>query len=379
MTYLPGFFGPPGPRKPLFSIQEAVSASQRRRCVRLAWDVYRRDRYWSPPLIGPRLRALKSVGADRGLFFAEAQNIGLGEEVVGTVAVWADPAQDRATGQAVACFGLFETINDQDVVDALFEAAEVWAFEHVPGVAALRGPFSLDCLGAPGLLADGFNVPAAAFVPYNLPYYPDLVELAGYRPVQEEVTWLLDLPLASTIAPREVEAPLSVEPDVQVRTVSAAELTLAELYAAVDASAGLVAGGAGGNWRALRPLFARGIAVLAEVGGQRVAAAVAVPDVAAGLRWANGRLIPFGWLPWRLAVRRATRLRAFSAAVLPAWRGSGVEDAVYRALVRAAAETGYRRIEAGPLPAWAVESVRALRDMGARPARGFRLYEKRFE
>ncbi len=391
MTYMPVFIKAAESRRLVFTIREASSAGERRQCVRLAWNVYRGDRYWLPPLIGPRLSALKSTGAERGLFFAEARNIGLGEEVVGTVAVWADPARGEAPGNAVACFGLFETINDQDVADTLFEAAEVWALEHIPGVTALRGPFSLDRLGAPGLLVDGFNVPAAAFLPYNLPYYPELIELAGYRPVQEEITWILDLPPASAVAPRHIGESLPAESGVQLRQVSPAELPgataiLAELYAAADAPvrlADFVAGCArgragGGDSDMMRPLFDCGLAVLAEAGGRPVAAAVALPDVAAGLRGANGRLIPFGWLPWRLAVRRATGLRALSPAVLPAWRGSGVDGDVYRALGRAAAEAGYRRIEAGPLPAWAVASVRALRDLGARPARGFRLYEKCF-
>ena len=387
MTYMPVFIKSAETRKLVFTIREAVTASERRRCVRLAWNLYRGDRYWLPPLIAPRLRALKSTGAELGLFFAEARNIGLGEEVVGTVAVWADPARDAAG----ACFGLFETINDQAVADALFEAAEAWAFDHIPGVTALRGPFNLDCLGAPGLLVDGFNIPTAAFMPYNLPCYPELIELAGYRPVQEEITWMLDLPFASIRAARPNGESLSAESGVQLRLVSPAErpsaaTALAELDAAADASgwlAGFAAACArgrsgGGDLGTMRPLVDRSLVVLAQAGGQLVAAAVAAPDVAAGLRWANGRLIPVGWLAWRLAVRRTTRLRLFSPAVLPAWRGSGVDGDVYWLLVGAAAEAGYRRIEAGPLSAWAVESVRVLRDRGARPARGFRLYEKRF-
>lgn len=372
MTYMPVFIGPAGPTKPVFSIQEAVSASQRRGCVRLAWDVYRGDRYWAPPLIGPWLRALQEREGALGLFFAEARNIGWGDQVIGAIATWPDP-DDR---EPAACFGLFEAVNDQDVADALFEAAETWAFEHVAGVTALRGPFSLDGLGAAGLLVDGFDVPAAAFLPYNPPYYPESLELAGYEPVQETRTWLLDLPLANSRTQAAADARRTAEQGLRVRTVAGG--AAAGLCGAAFRSAAASGGAPGRASAHLRPLFRRALAAVAEVDGQPVAGVAALADVAPGLRWANGRLLPFGWLPYGLAAHRAARLRAFPVAVPTRPPGFGAEAALYRALCQAAAEAGWQQIEIGPLQAWDEPEARALRDLGARPARGFRLYEKRF-
>ena len=179
-----------------FRVYEITSRGDRRRFARFPWQIYRRDARWVPPLLGERLAALNPeanpalAGPELALFLAEAANLGLGDEPVGTLAAWVDPDRNAAW------FGALEAINEPDIVAALLEAAEIWATQHLPGVAALRGPASLDVRGLPGLLVDGFDRRPAAHLPYNAPYLPETVEAAGYTPASEE--WqTYELPLST--------------------------------------------------------------------------------------------------------------------------------------------------------------------------------------
>ncbi len=118
---------------------------------------------------------------------AEARNGVVGDEIIGGIAVW---LAENAGEQMAAHFGMFEVVNNPEVGEALIEAAEFWLMEHFPA-EAIRGPFSLDERRAPGLLVDGFNVAPGPFLPYNPPYYPEMIEHAGYEPSSEAYAFIL--------------------------------------------------------------------------------------------------------------------------------------------------------------------------------------------
>jgi hypothetical protein len=90
----------------------------------------------------------------------------------------------------IARFGCFEAINDPDVAEALIEAAEFWLSEQFP-ISVIRGPYPLDGRDVPGLLIDGYNVRALAHLPYNPPYYPEMVEQTGYEPISSTQAFAL--------------------------------------------------------------------------------------------------------------------------------------------------------------------------------------------
>jgi hypothetical protein len=183
MTYLPALFPPYRPERLLFAVREAASRADWRQMARLPGRLHRGDPYWTAPARRLRFRAWIPVGDaigngnEIGLFLAETRNGVLGNEVVGSVAVWPD-GRDEST---VMRFGQFEVINEPEVAQVLLEAAEMWVRERYPA-AVLRGPYALDGKRPPGLLVDGFNMPSGNALPYNPPYYPELLSGAEYEP-----------------------------------------------------------------------------------------------------------------------------------------------------------------------------------------------------
>ena len=47
-------------------------------------------------------------------------------------------------------FGLFESINNEEVASALLAQAEEWLREHLPGMEVMRGPAALNPAHASG-------------------------------------------------------------------------------------------------------------------------------------------------------------------------------------------------------------------------------------
>src|SRR5690606_4210292 len=72
----------------------------------------------------------------------------------------------------------FDVIDNQSVADALLEQAEEWV--KAKGGQHIVGPVNLTTNDTCGLLVEGFDRPPMAMMPYNKPYYVDLLAQAEY-------------------------------------------------------------------------------------------------------------------------------------------------------------------------------------------------------
>ena len=82
-------------------------------------------------------------------------------------------------------FTRFDSIDDQEVADALFSAVEKWAKEK--GMDTICGPLGFNDLEREGLLVEGFDKLATFEEQYNADYYEKLVLGHGFK---TEVEWI---------------------------------------------------------------------------------------------------------------------------------------------------------------------------------------------
>lgn len=363
LLFLPPLIGAPRNARVQFDVFAAAERWERRRGARVPWGVYRGDRRWIPPLRAQWSRTLDPgrnpflAETEHALFLAEARVLSLGDAVAGRLVVWA--GREEGTGY----FGAFEAINDPNLIEALFAAAETWLFEHVPGLEIVRGPVSPDPLCASGLLVDGFDAQPAAFLPYTPPYYPELLLLEEFELRGQWQAYTLDLRSATAQTQRsawDIHILGAQDwPDLSGPILS--------LYRRIEDGLGtcqallpLLVDGTDLRFSpearlAIRYLRPRALVAVAQEAGEVVGAVVGVPDNSAALRRANGRLLPLGWLPYVLAVRKARRLRIFPAAIAEGYSGRSIEPALYAALAEAAAAGGFDTAIVGPF-----EAVREL-------------------
>ncbi|MCX7707384.1 MAG: hypothetical protein N2204_05200 [Anaerolineae bacterium] len=376
--FLPPLIGGPRNARVQFDVFAATERWQQRRGARVPWGVYRGDRRWTPPLRAQWPRAIDPARnpllaeTEHALFLAEARSLSLGDVVAGRLVAWA------SAEEGVGYFGAFEAINDPNLTEALFSAAETWFFEHVPGLEVVRGPVSLDPLSPSGLLADGFDARPAAFLPYSPPYYPELLMREEFELQGQWQAYALDLRAAAASQTQGRSAW-----DLRIlgpQDWSDVASPILDLHRQMEDSLGA--------WQVVFPLLAgetdprfsleaqllirwlrpRALAVTAWDMGELIGAVIGVPDISVALRRADGRLLPFGWLPYRLAVRRAQRLRIFPATVAGDHSGCGVEHALYSALAEAAVAKGFDAAVVGPFEsAEQIGNNNYIKDAGDRP------------
>jgi hypothetical protein len=111
--------------------------------------------------------------ADQSLFLAKR-----GSLVVGRIAGIVDANSNAYRHERGASWGFFECDNDPEAAAALFDAVAGWAKKR--DMEFVRGPMNPSTNYECGLLVDGFESPPVIMMPYNHPYYVDLVQSCGF-------------------------------------------------------------------------------------------------------------------------------------------------------------------------------------------------------
>jgi len=175
-------------------VTTVTSRGDLRRFVDLPWQLFDQKRHpqWVPPLRATVYDALDRKKhpfydqADRELFLAWQ-----GDRLVGRIAAIENRAHNAFHGDRVGFWGFFECIDDQDVADALFDAAAGWLGAR--GLDTLRGPMNPSTNYECGLLTDGFQHRPSFMTSWNPPYYATLCDRAGMRKAKDLVGYFIPM------------------------------------------------------------------------------------------------------------------------------------------------------------------------------------------
>src|SRR5262249_12863338 len=130
----------------------------------------------------------------------------------------------------------------------------------------------------------------------------------------------------------------------------------------------------------LKPIFDPRTAVCAEIDGEMVGCAIAIPDVNQALRGTNGRLFPLGLV--RLLGRRfiIDQIRLLLLGVSRDHRRIGLYPLIWSELHRRVAnDTNYQRVECSWVLEDNVDINKPLAESGARRYKTYRIYQKTLE
>lgn len=147
--------------------------------------LYKNCPYFVPPLYADEKALFKkhTVYDDQAesVFFLavrEGKTVGRIQGILQRVA-------NEKWGQKRVRFTRFDSIDEQEVADALFDAVEKWALEK--GMDSVVGPLGYSDLDREGLLIEGFDQLSTFEEQYNYDYYQRLIENRGYV---KEVDWV---------------------------------------------------------------------------------------------------------------------------------------------------------------------------------------------
>lgn len=169
----------------------AISDGETNAFIKSQWLFYKGDKNWVPPMLMDRKKLLnKKVNpfykhSKMQLFLAEENG-----QVVGRIAAITNDNHNKTHNDKTGFYGFFECVNNQDVANALFGAAEQWLLEQ--GMDTMLGPVNPSLNDESGLLVDGFDGPPAILMTYNPPYYIQLHENAGLTKAKDLYAYLLE-------------------------------------------------------------------------------------------------------------------------------------------------------------------------------------------
>jgi hypothetical protein len=372
-------------------IASVDSSRDLRRFVGLPWQVYNAADHpqWVPPLRIAVRDALDRKAnpfyrtADRQLFLALRNGT-----PVGRIAAIENRAHNEFHRDRVGFFGFFECRDDQQAADGLFAAAERWLRGRRLDI--MRGPMNPSTNHECGMLVSGFREHPMIMTTWNPPYYPTLVEQAGFAKARDLLAYAFPLQGEERFEMPERVHRLA-ERSLRGKTLVFRELDLKNFDREVDRCWEIYNAAWEQNWgffpmshdgflheaKVLKYIVFPELTLMAEVDGRPAGFMIIVPDFHHAYKAVgNGRLLPTGLFKILAAKSRIKTGRVMILGAKPEYRRRGIFALFAHEMFRRGKEKNFVGGEAS----WVLEDNdrlnRPLRAMGAKEYRRWRIYDR---
>lgn len=353
------------------------------------WQIYAGDAAWAPPL---KREAAAFLDRKRHPFYQHGDAVALvayrDGQVVGRILAADDPNFNAAHGDNTGTFGLFESIDDVQVAQALLNKASDWL--RARGRTRVMGPVDYSTNYPAGLLIDGFETPPRIMMNHQPRYYAGLLEGCGLTKAKDLYAWWFDDSLDILTQWKETAERLARRSRVVIRPVR-----MDDFDAEVQRCMEVYNLAWQRNWgfvkmtraelehlaQQIRQFAAPELILLAEVDGRPVGVSMTLPDINEAIRPLNGRLTTWGLpiglakLAWNLRKIRAARMAVLGT--IEGYRKRGIAELlILRTLEVGKHKLGYTGAELG----WTLEDNtavnRTIEGVGARRYKTYRVYER---
>lgn len=367
------------------SVRPVVSKADQKQFLNLPWRIYADDPNWTPPLLQ---NEKELVGYAKHPFYErnEVQTFLAfrGSKVVGRVAAILNRGHIERFDEPVGFFGFFEADDDVEISRALFDAVKEWLAER--DATTVRGPANPSLNYECGLLIDGFDKPATFMMTYNPPYYPHLIEAAGFEKSQNMYAFWGHVEM---LAGLDKKMSFVIEEAVRRFEITTRRMNTKRFNEEVRMFLDIYNQSLGGTWgfvpmsegeidhmsNSLKHLIAPEMTSVAEVDGKPIGAVFALLDYNPRIKQMGGRLFPFGFIRLLWNKRKIKKVRMMSTNVVPAYQRWGAGLVVMARLVPEVLDWGIEEVEFS----WVLESnhlsYKTLKRGGAIVEKTYRIYD----
>lgn len=335
--------------------------SQKKAFVKFPINLYKNCPYYVPPLV---LDALETLNIKKNpafdfcemqLFLAFRNN-----EIVGRIAAIINHNANKVWNQKNGRFGFVDFIDDNEVVDALFTAAEKWL--KAKGMTEIVGPMGFTDLDHEGLLIEGYDRISTMSTTYSYPYYKTQIERLGFV---KEVDWkefYIKIPpqtperhhrIANLVATRSNLKVLKFNSLKQIKPYVDKLFRLLNLaYEPLYGFAPLTDRQIEYYVKMYVPLIRWDIVciVIEEATDNVVGFGITVPNLSNALIKSRGKLFPFGWISLLKALKfRGNKVvDLMLMGVAPEYQGKGVNAIIFDDFITSAYKSGFKMVETNP-------------------------------
>lgn len=372
-------------------VERVTSERQLREFIKVPWSVYEEDANWVPWLFFERLEFFNKK---KNPFFAHAEVdyfiARRDGRAIGTIAAILNHRHNEFQQENVAHFGVFEVIDDGEAGRALLETAVDWARKR--GVERILGPMNLSTNDECGMLIEGFGEPPVVLMTYNPPYYPEMMEEAGFEKAMDLLAWLgitEEIVNGMPAKVKRIVGKVKERYQLQVRPIR-----MEDWDAEIERIKKIYNSAWEWNWgfvpmtdaeiehmaEGMKLILDPALVFMVEHKGEAVGFSLTLPDVNEPLR--RIRPGPSTLSSYLAAARlyfsryKTDMARVMALGVIERYRGRGVDALMYYETAKAALERGYDRLEAS----WILETNemmnRPIELLGAKVYKKYRIYEK---
>jgi hypothetical protein len=300
------------------TIRPVATEKDRKAFVDFAWEVYKDDPHWVPPL-KDEVRGLITPGKNPWFEHARAQ-LWLAErggKVVGRISAQVDDLVQEHMAPGTGQWGFLDAL-DEEAAQALIATAEDWL--RTQGMNTALGPISLSIWDEPGLEIEGFGEDPTVMMGHHKREYRGWIEAAGYTKAKDLLTYEVDIAHWDDPKINRLIGMGERNPHIRIRMVDKskfAEEARIILNILNDAWSN--------NWgyvplteaeiayagKKLKPIIYNELVRVAELDGEPVAFMITLPDINELTKDLNGELFPFNFIKllWRLRNPRTRRAR----------------------------------------------------------------------
>ncbi len=352
--------------------------------VKFQWEVYKDYKHWVPPLLMDRYKILSREKnpffehGDMELFLAMR-----GNKIVGRIAAIRNDLHNKIHNDKMGFWGFFEVFNDQDAVNALFEATKEWL--KAQGFDAMRGPYNPTVNDDNGLLIEGFDDDPRILMTYNPPYYMTLLENYGFKKAKDLFAY--DISNEEMSKNEKIKRVANIA--MQRSGMKLRPIDMKNFKAEVDKVKFVYNKAWEPNWgfvpltnsemdalaKDLITLVEKDLVVFGEINGEVVGFALALPDYNAVFKKMNGRLFPTGIFHLLFGKKAIKWVRIIILGIIPEFQKRGLDAVFYNYILETAAKHNWYHGEAS----WILEDNEMM-NRGAEAMRGtlykkYRIYE----
>ncbi len=365
-------------------IKKVESKSDLNTFIKCQWNFYKNDPYWVPPLLMERKNLLDK---NKNPFFKDAEADYFiaykNGKIVGRIAAIKNDTHSKYHNDNTGFFGFFESINDQQVANALFDTAKNWLQQR--GLSSMRGPANPSSNDEYGMLYRGFDDQPRLMMTYNPKYYNDLCEKYGMIKAKDLLAYKLEN--HKVMSSEKLRRVQQLARDRYRLKIS--QLDMKNFKSELEKVKFVYNKAWAPNWgfvplsdeqidamaKDLKPLAEPSLVLFGEIDNQLIGFALVMLDYNQIFKDMNGRLLPFNFLKLYTQKKKITWARIITLGIIPEHQKKGLDAVFYWEIVNRAHDLGIDLGEAS----WILEDNEMM-NRGAKvlegdPYKKYRLWE----
>lgn len=328
--------------------------------TRFQIDLYAGNPYYVPPLISDDVATLDPSVNPAFDFCESAYFMAFRDgKPAGRIAAIINSLVNEKAGTRAARFGFVDFIDDKEVSEALFKAAEEWARKK--GMETIIGPLGFTDLDHEGMLVEGFDELSTMATIYNHQYYPEHLERLGYRKDSDWLEFMMEVPDAIPDKYNRIADIVKKKFGLKVvkyksrkrikneyghalfRLVNEAykdlyqysALTERQIDYYIDIYLGL--------------LDLDLVTLVTDSDDKLVGVGISMPSMSRALQKSKGKMLPWGWLHLLKGLKgKNDRVDLLLVAVHPDYQNKGVNALLFQDLIPYYIKNGYKYAESNP-------------------------------